>query len=190
MLFSILSFTVVYSLFSNQDTLFTLFNDFLGRSTLFYHQCLAYYNYTESLFYTLYFALTGESSVGETAFKIVLRDYSDLDTSIVEKRFLDKMNYHVFKFAYPSENFSLDNSPLTSLGLAELVEKSQYILSAQYNTEDITGSLREFAGQLQVSDEETKSVTFENLEHIKMYLNLEKTSVVELVTKDLETVVL
>jgi hypothetical protein len=185
MLLSILSFTTMYTLFSNQETLFTLFNDFLGRSTLFYHQCLAYYNYTESLFDTLYFALTGESSVGETAFKIVLRDYSDLDTTIVEKRFLDKMNYHVFKFAYPSENFSLESAPLNSLSLAELVEKSQYILSAQYNTEDLTGHLREFAGQLQVSGE---SVTFENLEHIKMYLNLEKTSVIELVTKDLETV--
>ena len=185
MLFSILSFTTMYTLFNNQETLFTLFNDFLGRSTLFYHQCLAYYNYTESLFDTMYFALTGESSVGETAFKIVLTDYSDLDTTIVEKRFLDNMNYHVFKFAYPSENFSLESAPLNSIGLAELVEKSQYILSAQFNAEDLTGYLREFAGQLQVSD---KVVTFENLEHIKMYLNLEKTSVIELVTKDLETV--
>lgn len=206
MLLSIVGFTALYTVYNNQDTVIALFNDFVGRASVLYHHCRAQYKFTESLYETMVFALTGKSI--PDGCRTITHKFELLQMSVLEKRFMQKGIVHVFKFAYPYSN-SLDGSGVDSQSafcsavldseqgvLERLIEASRDILSVEYGEYDLTSDFREFAGQLvkgEVAKQMTDgkySLTFQHLDQIKMYMSMDPGARVQLVTKDLDTVIL
>mgnify|MGYP000601483102 CR=1 FL=1 len=206
MLLSIVGFTALYTVYNNQDTVVALFNDFVGRASVLYHHCRAQYKFTESWYETLVFAFTGKSA--EDGCRTVTHQFDILGMSVLEKRYLKKGVVHVFKFAYPYSSTlggdSVDSQSEFSSAvldseqgvLERLIEASRGILSVEYGEYDLTNDFREFAGQLvkgEVAKQMTNgkySMTFQHLDQIKMYMSLDPAAQVELVTKDLDTVIL